>query len=103
MRIGIIGGVDRSAGALQDLAQARGHQLECHTGVLSGAGSASTLRALVGRSDLVVVVTDVNSHNGVRTARREARRRQRSLKLVRRMGVTQFAALLAGLGAAGAA
>jgi hypothetical protein len=103
MRIGIVGGVDRNAGALQDIAEAQGHQLELHTGVLASAAAASTLRALVGRSELVVVVTDVNSHNGVRTARREARRRQRALKLVRRMGVTQFTALLAGLGAASAA
>jgi hypothetical protein len=98
MRIGIVGGVDRNAGALQDIAHARGHQLELHTGVLASAASAATLRALVGRSELVVIVTDINSHNGVRTARREAQRRQRSLKLVRRMGATQFAALLAGLG-----
>jgi hypothetical protein len=103
MRIGIVGGVDRSAGSLQDIARANGHQLELHTGVLTSAAAASTLRALVGRSELVVVVTDVNSHNAVRTARREARRRQRALKLVRRMGPTQFAALLHGLVGVGAA
>jgi hypothetical protein len=103
MRIGIIGGVDRNAGALQDLAEASGHRLELHTGVLAGSASAATLKALVARSELVLVVTDVNSHNAVRAARREARRHQRSLKLVRRMGATQFAALLAGLGAASAA
>jgi hypothetical protein len=100
MRIGIVGGVDRNAGALQDLAREQGHQLELHTGVLASAAAATTLKALVGRSELVVIVTDINSHNGVRTARREARRRQRTLRLVRRMGATQFAALLAGLGAA---
>jgi hypothetical protein len=103
MRIGIVGGVDRSASSLQDIARANGHQLELHTGDLTSAAAASTLRALVGRAELVVVVTDVNSHNGVRTARREARRQQRSLKLVRRMGPTQFAALLHGLVGVGAA
>jgi hypothetical protein len=103
MRIGIIGGVDRNAGSLQDIAHAQGHRLELHTGVLASAASASTLKALVGRSELVVVVTDINSHNAVRTARREARRRQRPLKMVRKMGATQFEALLRGLGTVRAA
>ncbi len=97
MRIGIVGGIDRSAHLLQSVAAARGHQLELHTGVISGAASANTLRALVARSELVLVVTDVNSHNGVKTARREARLRQRPLRIVRRIGASQLAALLEGL------
>jgi hypothetical protein len=98
MRIGIIGGVDRSGNLLQEVAEARGHQLELHTGVMVSATSASSLRALIGRSELVVVVTDVNSHNAVRAARREAKLRKRPLRIVRRMGSAQFAALLRGLG-----
>jgi hypothetical protein len=94
MRIGIVGGVDRTAHLLQSVAAERGHQLELHTGVISGAASAAGLRALVARSELVVVVTDVNSHNAVRTARREARLRHRALRIVRRIGASQLAALL---------
>jgi hypothetical protein len=97
MRIGIVGGVDRNAPALAGLARASGHELEHHTGVISGSASSLHLKALIGRSELVVVVTDVNSHNGVRTARREARLRQRPLKIVRRLGSSQFAALLESL------
>ena len=93
MRIGIVGGVDRSFAALQMLAEAQGHALEAHNGVMSSGAAASSLRALIGRVELVVVVTDVNSHNGVRAARREARNRGRPLRIVRRMGTAQLAAL----------
>jgi hypothetical protein len=98
MRIGLIGGVDRSGNLLQEVAEARGHRLELHTGVMSSSSAASSLRALIARSELVVVVTDVNSHNAVRSARREAKLRNRPLRIVRRMGSAQFAALLRGLG-----
>ena len=94
MRIGIIGGVDRSFPALQTIAEERGHALEAHTGVMSSGAAAASLRALIGRVELVVVVTDVNSHNGVRAARREARNRGRPLRIVRRMGTAQLTALL---------
>lgn len=97
MRIGIVGGIDRTAHLLQSVASARGHELELHTGVISGSASANTLRALVARSDLIVVVTDVNSHNAVKTARREARLRHRALRIVRRIGASQLATLLEGL------
>jgi hypothetical protein len=53
MRIGIVGGLDRNARELEGLALAEGHQLETHSGVLSGHGSSSGLRALIARSDLV--------------------------------------------------
>jgi hypothetical protein len=94
MRIGLIGGLDRSVGALQALAQTQGHEVRFHTGVMAGPASSSALRALVARSELVILVTEINSHNAVRAARREARLRQRPLKIVRKMGATQFAALL---------
>jgi len=97
MRIGLIGGLDRNVAALQALGQAKGHEVRFHTGVMAGPASAAALRALVARSELVVLVTDINSHNAVRTARREARHLDRPLKIVRKMGHTQFAALLHGL------
>ena len=97
MRIGLIGGLDRNVSALQALGAASGHQVRFHTGVMAGPASAAALRALVSRSELVVVVTDINSHNAVRTARREARQLGRPLKIVRKMGHTQFSALLADL------
>ena len=97
MRIGIVGGVDRSASLLRGMARAGGHELELHTGVVDSAAASTSLKALVARAELVVVVTDINSHNGVRAARREARLRRRPLKIMRRMSSSQFAALLHGL------
>ena len=89
--------MDRSATALQEMAEAQGHALELHNGVMSSGAAASSLRALIGRVELVVVVTDVNSHNGVHAARREARILGRPVRLVRRMGTAQLALLLRGL------
>lgn len=96
MHIGLIGGVDRSAPHYATLAQAHGHTVECHTGVLAGRGSES-LAALVDRADIIVVVTDVNSHAGVLGARRLSRARGRRCVLVRRMGTSRFRALLGEL------
>jgi hypothetical protein len=95
MRIGIVGGLDRRARELEEIAVARGHQLELHTGVIAGSASAAGLRALVSRADLVLVLTDVNSHNGVRMARRQARISHRPIRLLRRLGAAQFEALVA--------
>jgi hypothetical protein len=97
MRIGLIGGLDRSVAALQALARTQGHEVRFHTGVMAGPASSASLRALVARSELVILVTDINSHNAVHAARREARLRHRPLKIVRKMGATQFAALLRGV------
>jgi hypothetical protein len=102
MRIGIVGGLDRKARDLESIALARGHELEVHNGVVAGPASAAGLRALVARVDLVIVVTDVNSHNGVRMARRQARLSRRPLRLLRRMGVAQFEALVSVLPGAAA-
>jgi hypothetical protein len=94
MRIGIIGGVDRSARDLEAVAEAGGHELETHTGVVSGSSSAAGIRALVARADLVFVLTDVNSHNAVHIARRAARLHRVPLRIVRRLGPTHLAAYL---------
>ena len=97
MRIGIIGGIDRNARDLEAVAEAGGHELEAHTGVISGSASAASLRALVARADLVFVLTDVNSHNAVHIARRTARLHHVPLRIVRRLGSTHLAATLAQL------
>ncbi|HEX2660529.1 MAG TPA: DUF2325 domain-containing protein [Polyangia bacterium] len=94
MRIGIIGGLDRNARELEALTAAEGHHLETHTGVVSGGSSVASLRALVVRSDLVLVLTDVNSHNAVHLARREARKHHRPLRILRRLGASHLAAFL---------
>lgn len=97
MRIGIVGGLDRNARDLEAIALAGGHRLELHTGGMAGPASAAGLRALVNRSDLVIVLTDVNSHNAVRMARRHARLHKIPIRLLRRLGATQFAAFIHSL------
>ena len=96
MHIGLIGGLDREAHRYTEVAEAEGHTIECHRGDTAGRGG-DTLATLVLRSDVVVVVTDVNSHAGMWSARRLARRYNRPCVLVRRMGVSRFRALLAEL------
>jgi hypothetical protein len=96
MHIGLVGGIDRNAPLYGELARDCGHSVECHTGVLAGRGGDS-LAALVERADVVVVITDVNSHAGVLGARRLSRARGRRCVLVRRMGTSRFRALLGEL------
>lgn len=97
MRIGIVGGLDRNAAALQAVASRCGHQIELHNGVIASAAAAAGLKALVARSEMVLILTDVNSHNAVHVARREARARSRTLRIMRTLGVSRFASLLHNL------
>ena len=96
MHIGLIGGIERGNHHYESLAAAGGHTVEIHSGHLAGRG-VDTLAAIVERSDLIVVITDVNSHGGMWSARRMARARGRRCVLVRRMGPSRFRALLGEL------
>src|SRR5579862_9864007 len=89
MHVGIVGGMDRAAPHYKSVVEEGGHSLECHTGDLAGTGP-STLEAIVQRSDLVVVVTDLNSHGAVWQARRLARQHARAVVFVRRLGVARL-------------
>jgi hypothetical protein len=93
MHIGIVGGLDRNEGVYQGLAQRAGHSFEHHNGHLVGRGTAS-LDTLVERCDVVVVVTDVNSHAAVWRARRIAKQRGIRCLLMSRCGPSKFTALL---------
>lgn len=94
MRVGIIGGAERNELQYRRVAEEAGHELEFHSGKLSSCGSSS-LEALVKRCDLVVIATDTNSHAAVRTARSLMRTRGTSPLLIRRLGVSRLAELLA--------
>ena len=96
MYIGIVGGLDRNEGVYQDLAQRAGCSFQHHNGHLVGRGTA-TLDALVERCDLLIVVTDVNSHGAVWRARRLAKQRGIRCALMSRCGPSKFTALLAEL------
>lgn len=93
MRIGMVGGLDRNEGAYADLARRAGYRFEHHNGHLAGRGSA-TLDALVDRCDVVVVVTDVNSHGAAWRARQRSRLRGSRCYVMSRCGPTKFVALL---------
>lgn len=96
MRVGIVGGLDRSEVSLERLALMHGHGFEHHTGFMRGQAAAE-LERLVIRCDLVVIITDVNSHSAVRLARKLLRAHSRPpALLVRRMGARRFVELLQG-------
>ena len=94
MRIGIVGGAERLADRLSSVANAAGHQLEFHDGHMRGTAS-ERLRAMIERSDVVVIVTEINSHGAVQQARSLASRAHRPVHLVRRFGTSQLRALAA--------
>ncbi|HEY0469368.1 MAG TPA: DUF2325 domain-containing protein [Polyangiaceae bacterium] len=97
MHIGIVGGVERGEQRYAAAAASQGHSFEFHGGDMAGRGSNS-LEALVLRSDLVICVTDVNSHAAVLGARRHARALGRQCVLTRRLGLSRFRALLTEIG-----
>ena len=92
MRIGIVGGVERLHDRLSAAASSAGHELEFHDGHMRGTAT-ERLRALIDRSDVVVIVTEINSHGAVLRARSLARRAQRPVRLVRRFGTSQLRAI----------
>jgi len=96
MRIAIIGGLERTARHYSELAMGAGHEALFHDGKVRGRG-ARMLECIIDRSDLVVIVTDVNSHGAVRLARRRMREQERTPLLLRRFGLARFARLLAAI------
>lgn len=93
MRIGIVGGLDRNESHLVRLAARAGHELTMHTGDMAGGG-APRLEAICQRCDLVVIVTELNSHNAVLRARRLLRERGREPLLVRKLGASRLQQIL---------
>jgi hypothetical protein len=96
MRIGIVGGLGRNEALFEQLAACAGHTAVIHDGD-DGARGRRRLQQLVEHSDLVVIVTDINSHGAVRHARQLLRERGRSPLLMRRCGVANFTTLLDAL------
>lgn len=94
MKIAWIGGLSRRGETLRREASLLGHELEVHDGRIGGRG-ASSLRRVIERAEVVVALTDINSHGALRTARSATRELERPLVLVRGVGLTSFRALLA--------
>jgi len=98
MRISIVGGIDRAAPVLAKTATDMGCELELHTGHTAGRG-APGLAAMIGRSDVVVIVTDINSHNAVIAARKLATSLGRRTVIVRKLGPSKLASIIGDLSA----
>lgn len=96
MRIGWVGGVERYEVQLERLAHAAGHEFEYHDGDVRGRGTQS-LEGLVERCQLIIIVTETNSHGAVLLSRKLARQKGRGTLLLRKSGITGFARLLAAI------
>lgn len=97
LHIAVVGGLDRNAPLFTRIAEEAGHTFELHTGRVNGRG-VETLQAMIDRADLVVIITDVNSHTGVQLARRLSVERGRPHLVLRRCGASRFAQLVVSLG-----
>ena len=93
MRVGIVGGLERSDQHYRAVAEEAGFDAVFHTGHVGGRGR-SALAQLVDGCDIVLIVTDVNSHGAVQFARRRMRVRGRTPILVRKCGLSKFGELL---------
>jgi hypothetical protein len=95
MRVGIIGGTEKNLTRYEELAGAAGCGVEFHDGRMAGRGN-DALDSLVNRCDLVVIITQINSHTAVRMAQRYCRKRGRRVLIVRRFGLHSFANIVQG-------
>lgn len=96
MHIAMIGGLDRNENEFQVIAARAGHTVELHTGHMNGRG-AETLKRAIDRADLVILVTEVNSHGAVQAARKQCQRVGRSPLIVRKCGGARFAQITEAL------
>lgn len=94
LRVAVIGGLSRSTYLWQRAAEDAGIEIEHHDGRTAGR-RAQGLAALVRRADLVVIQTELNSHNGVATARKLAAAHDRPHLLIRRLRPDGISELLA--------
>jgi len=96
MRIAVIGGRYKNEGQLARIAKARGYELEFEEGHTNGRGMDG-IRKAVGRSSLVVIITDVNSHGAVHTAKKAARQLNRPTLIIQNFGAARLSRLIDAL------
>ena len=89
MRIGVVGGRERNELPLARAGKEHGLELVFHDGKVAGTGSA-TLHRLAQSADVLVILTDVNSHRGVLTAKEAARAAGTPFVLLRRLSVSRL-------------
>jgi hypothetical protein len=91
--------VERTEPLYREIAEMAGHTFSFHSGSMAGRRSV-TLANLVRGVDLVVIVTDVNSHGAAQCSRRLARRHGVPAMLLRRCSPSRFAEIASTLSAA---
>jgi hypothetical protein len=96
MRIAIIGGREKNEVELNRVAAAANYELEFHDGHVVGRGN-STIRNLIARADLVVIVTGINGHLAVNLAKTEARMLHKPMLLIRRFSSARLKGLVSAL------
>ncbi|MFO0612264.1 MAG: DUF2325 domain-containing protein [Polyangiaceae bacterium] len=89
MRIAWVGGVEKSERLLESIAEHAGCTMEFHGGHVGGRGEEK-LRAAIARSDLVLIVTEPNSHGAVGVAKKEAHRLGREVIVTKRFGPSRL-------------
>jgi len=93
MRIGLIGGLTRSEVQLTKIAADAGHKLESHNGEMNGRW-ARELRGIIERSEFVIILTTINSHQAVWIAKQAVREFRRPNIVLRKCGQDTFRELL---------
>jgi len=100
MKIALVGGLVRLEAQLAKLAAEAGHEIEWHTGEVGGRG-AEGLKAVIERSDVVLILTEINCHGSMYLAKKVARQLGRNAMVMRKCGPAKFQAVLAHLSANG--
>lgn len=84
LKVAVVGGLTRATEQWRRAGRAIGVELEHHDGQSAGRRAAD-IQAIVRRADVVLIITDLNSHNGVAQARRAALAHARPHLLLRRL------------------
>jgi hypothetical protein len=94
IRVAVVGGLSRGAEQWSRAADAAGLEVEHHDGRTAGRGSQAIVAA-VRRAQVVVIITEPNSHAGVAVARRAAIAAARPHLLIKRLRPQGLSELLA--------
>jgi hypothetical protein len=93
MRVAVIGGLERHEAEIERRASDLGHTVEFHRGRVGGRGSAE-IDAVVCRSEVVIIVTKVNSHGAMHLAKKAAVRHARTALIARTCSPSSFKGLI---------
>jgi hypothetical protein len=96
MHIAVVGGREKDEENLSRIAKDAGYDLEFETGHVRGRG-VEGIRTAVSRSDLVVIVTDINSHGAVHVAKRAAQRFHKPTLIVTKFSAMRLKGLIEAL------